>query len=420
MSDRLKDAFEDLIGQMEEPPAWEEITTHQLRPTSPARPARRWMAFAAGVAAVAALGVLGALLAGNGRLAAGTIPYVRMDWTQQVELRCEGMDIEDNGGFDSATIDIWGPTSDNVYRLDATAPDGTVERQIVEMGADNRPVRAWYSLPLIDSVDETVFRVTDCAETGPGGTSHYSMAQAPLFPMVLLHQEFIDLSTARAAQIEGPSDRREFLADGFDDQRPDEWRGQPVTVFSRNSSGVDELGSFTRREELWVDLDDLRAERHISETDSEVLGQLTVTKEVTERAEISPGDVSFDPDGLHEVFDRSEIEEQQQEPVTTTSITPTGQPLMEGAVEISVDDIPTPELSEAISPEEGDQLFRVPVDSFEALVRLRAGDRPHIYATSCDVLALVDLPDGWDGTCLERTVDDQRQTGTFPHGTTSE
>lgn len=418
MSDRLKEAFDDLIGQMEEPPAWEEITTHRLRPISPTRPARRWMAFAAGVAAVAAVGVLGALLAGEGRLAADTIPYVRIDWTQQVEMRCEGMDIEDNGGFDSATIDVWGPTSDNVYRLDATAPDGTVERQIMEMGADHRPVRAWYSLPLIDSVDETVFRVSDCAEAGPGGTSSYSMAQEPLFPMVLLHQEFIDLATARAAQIGSPSDLEELLADGFDDQRPGEWRGQPVTVFSRTSSGVDELGSFTRREELWVDLDNLRAERHIAETDSEVLGRLTVTKEVTERAEISPGDISFDPAGLHEIFDRSEI--QEQEPVTTTSITPMGQPLMKDAVEIRVEEIPTPELNEAISPEEGDQLFRVPVDGFEALVRLRAGHPPHIYATSCDVLILVDLPDGWDGTCLERTINGERQTGTFPHGTTSE
>lgn len=420
MSDRLKDAFEDLIEQMEEPPAWEEITTHQLRPASPTRPARRWMAFAAGVAAVAVIGLLSALLAGEGRLAADTIPYVRIDWTQEVELRCQGMDIEDNGGFDSATIDIWGPTSDNVYRLDATAPDGKVERQIVEIGADGRPIRAWYSLPLINSVDETVFRVADCSEAGPGGTSHYSMAQEPLFPMVLLHQEFIDLPNARAAQVESPSDLEEFLADGFDDQRAGEWRGQPVTVFSRNSSGVDELGSFTRREELWVDLDNLRAERHVSETDSEVLGRLTVTKEVTDRAEISPGDVSFDRDGLHEIFDRSEIEEQEQEAVTTTSITPMGQPLMEDAVEIRAEDIPTPELREVISPEEGDQLFRVPVDGFEALVRLRAGHRPHIYATSCDVLALVDLPDGWDGTCLERTITGERETGTFPYGTTSE
>ena len=106
--------------------------------------------------------------------------------------------------------------------------------------------------------------------------------------------------------------------------------------------------------------------------------------------------------------------------VTTTSITPMGHPLMGNAVEIRSTDIPTSDLREAMSPEEGDQLFRVPVDDFEVLVRLRAGNRPHMYATSCDVLAEVDLPDGWEGTCLERTVNGERETGKFPYGTTSE
>lgn len=81
-----------------------------------------------------------------------------------MEMSCQGMDIEDNGGFDSATIEMWGPTSDNLYRLDATAPDGTVERQILETDADGRPVRGWYFAPFIDSEEETVFRVTDCSE----------------------------------------------------------------------------------------------------------------------------------------------------------------------------------------------------------------------------------------------------------------
>ena len=93
---------------------------------------------------------------------------------------------------------------------------------------------------------------------------------------------------------------------------------------------------------------------------------------------------------------------------------------MGDAVSIDPGGIPTSELREAISPEVGDQLFSVPVDDFEVLVRLRAGNRPHMYATSCDLLAEVNLPDGWEGTCLERTVDGERETGTFPHGTTSE
>lgn len=420
MSNRLRNAFEDLIGRMEEPPSWEEITAPPLRPWQSDGPGRGWLPFAAAVAAVAVVGVIGVLLAGGERrLAAGTVPYVRIEWTQQVEMRCLGMGIEDNGGFDSATIEIWGPSPEGLHRLDATAPDGTVERQILEMAGD-LPIRVWYSLPLIASEEETVFRVTDCTESGPDGSSSYSVAQPPLFAMVLQHQEFIRLSAAWAPEVGTPSDLEEFLADGFDDHRRDEWRGQTVTVFSRNRSDVDELGSFARREELWVDLENRRAERHVIEVDSEVLGRQTVTREVVGREEVPSDNVSFDPAGLHDIFDRSQVADQGQKPVTITSIPPLEHPLMVDAVAIEPEDLPTPELREAISPEEGDQLFRVPVDDFEVLVRLRAGNLPHMYATSCDVLAEVDLPDGWEGTCLERTVNGERETGTFPHGTTSE
>lgn len=418
MSNRLKSAFEDLIGQMQEPPSWEEITAHPLRASKPARPDRGWLPFAAAVAAVAVIGVIGVLLAGGDRrLAAEMVPYVRIDWTQQVEMRCLGMDIEDNGGFDSATIEIWGPTPEGFHRLDATAPDGTVERQILEMAGD-RPIRAWYSLRLIDSERETVFRVTDCAETGPGGSSSFAMAQPPLFGVTHPYQELISFPDSWPT---GPTELADFLAQNYEDQRSDEWRGRPVAVFSDNHSGVDELGSFTRREELWVDLENRRAERHVIELESEVLGRQSITIEVAERADLPPGDVSFGTSGLHQVFDRSQIEGEGQESVaTTTSIPALEHPLMGDAVSIEPEDIPTPELREAISPEDGDQLFRVPVDDFEVLVRLRAGNRPHMYATSCDFLAEVNLPDGWEGTCLERTVNGERETGTFPHGTTSE
>lgn len=418
MSNRLKSAFEDLIGQMPEPPSWDEITAHPLRASKPARPDRGWLPFAAAAAAVAVIAVTGVLLAGGDRrLAAEMLPYVRIDWTQQVQMRCLGMDIEDNGGFDSATIEIWGPTPEGLHRLDATAPDGTVERQILEMAGD-RPIRAWYSLRLIDSQRETVFRVTDCAETGPGGSSSYSMAQPPLlFGLTNPYQGFVGFPDSWPT---GSAELAEFLAQNYEDQRSDEWRDRAVTVFSDNHSGVDELGSFTRREELWVDLENRRAERHVIEMDSEILGRQSITTEVVERADLPSGDVSFDTSGLHQVFDRSQIEGQGQESVATTSIPPLEHPLMGDAVSIDPGGIPTSELREAISPEVGDQLFSVPVDDFEVLVRLRAGNRPHMYATSCDLLAEVNLPDGWEGTCLERTVDGERETGTFPHGTTSE
>lgn len=420
MSDRLRDGFEDLIENMEAPPSWEEITAHRLRPTATRPPGRRWMALVGGVVAVAAIGLLAGLIGGEEARVAPTIPYVRIQWTQQVEMRCQGMEIEDNGGFDSATIEIWGPTSDNLYRLDATAPDGTLERQILELGPNNRPIRAWYSLPRIAGQEEAVFRVSACSEDAARSHSSYSMADPPLFPMTFLHEEFVRLPVARTAEGDSPSELDEFLTDRFDERRRDDWRGQTVTVYSRQRSGVNELGSFTETEELWVDLDERRAERHLSEGDSEVLGSLSLTREVIHRAAATTPEVSFDPSSLHLIFDRAEVDDEAREPVVTTSIPPMAQPLMDDAVEIEIPGIPTQQLREAISPQEGDQLFAVPVGEFQVLVRLRAGSRPHLYATACDVLALVDLPQGWDGTCLERTVNGERETGRFPYGITSE
>lgn len=107
-------------------------------------------------------------------------------------------------------------------------------------------------------------------------------------------------------------------------------------------------------------------------------------------------------------------------PVYTTPDNPNEGRLMAAAREIQAEDIFTQDLREAIAPEESDQLFAVPVDDFEVVARFRPGAQPHVYATSCDVLSLVDLPDRWNGTCLEKTVDGERVVGTFPYGTTSD
>lgn len=57
----------------------------------------------------------------------------------------------------------------------------------------------------------------------------------------------------------------------------------------------------------------------------------------------------------------------------------------------------------------------IPSDGHQILVRLRPGSSPHLYATSCDVLTGVDLPRGWEGTCLERTLNQQRVIGLFEY-----
>lgn len=67
-----------------------------------------------------------------------------------------------------------------------------------------------------------------------------------------------------------------------------------------------------------------------------------------------------------------------------------------------------------------DDWYSIPAGDFRAIVLIRAGESPHVYATSCDVLNSVDLPDGWEGTCLEMTVDGVRVKGTFGYDTTLE
>lgn len=60
-----------------------------------------------------------------------------------------------------------------------------------------------------------------------------------------------------------------------------------------------------------------------------------------------------------------------------------------------------------------DHWYSIPAGEFRAFVLDRTGEAPHVYATSCDVLNTVDLPDGWEGSCLEMTVDGVRVTGVF-------
>lgn len=89
--------------------------------------------------------------------------------------------------------------------------------------------------------------------------------------------------------------------------------------------------------------------------------------------------------------------------------------LMANAVEIAEKEIFIDELEAVIGAEVGDRIFRVPVADHEVLARVRPSRNPHLYATSCDVLAMVILPPGWQGTCLERTVDGQRIHAEFDY-----
>ena len=91
------------------------------------------------------------------------------------------------------------------------------------------------------------------------------------------------------------------------------------------------------------------------------------------------------------------------EPETPSESLPPGAdwaPMTSEGSEIGPGDIAIETLEEEIDPQPGDRLFLVPVNGGETIVRVRDGV-PHVFAESCQVLSGVDLPPGWDSSCLD-------------------
>ena len=285
MEDRIDGAFAALLEDMEAPPTWEELGAARVTHKS-ARTWRPVWALAAGFVAVVALGVSSLIWAGDN--AVTTIPYVKLHWSQEVEMRCEGMEIVDNGGFDEATIEIWGPNEDGVIRVDATAADGSIERMIGTLTETGRldDVRA-----TIDTFENSVFQVTECVMAEERVTRTWSWGEPPIFPDVgLFPSEFVGYP--------GSADLDALFSAQSHSQRVDSWRGTEVKVYIQVRSERDEFGLNQSREERWVDLDARRQERHVMESDTEELGSLTITIEVETRGEVAVGDGHFSTDGL--------------------------------------------------------------------------------------------------------------------------
>jgi hypothetical protein len=417
MSDRVSEAFDVLMSQMEEPPTWDDVTTPTATSVRPTRWGGPSVALIAAVATVLVVGAAALFYPFGDPIGSGSIPYVRLNWTQEVNMRCSGMETVDNGGFDSAVVEIWGPNDDDLYRIDATAPDGTVERLIVDLSDQPSGIGTWATYGVSTFAENTVFRVTECAIPDIG--QHYSFARSPIEGFGVFPIEFVELPGV--GDDGNPIDLESAMSANFDRVREDVWNGLPVVVFSRTSSVEDDLGTVVGVQTLWVDLNNRRAERHIIESQSELGGDLNTTIDVVERSNISESTVSFSTDALVQGSEPSSGPlSEDGNGVTTTSIAPTDHPLMKDADEIDAGDVPTQDLLTAIAPREGDRLYWISATENQVIVRLRLGEPAHLYATSCDVLIQVDLPNGWQGTCLERTLAGERQHGVFPYGTTSE
>ncbi len=408
MTERYRIAFDTLVDRTPEPPAWEEI------PRSSAVRDRRVIigprrAVLAALILVVSFGVVAWLVRGIGgaEAAAASVDLVELTWSQDVTLICEGGDIVDNNGFDDATIKIYGPSPDDFWRVEATAPDGSNVFFVYE-GGQIPALRSWQDPAPITTNSQWPFRDAECRYPTVG----FSMSKSPVQPIGNL------LTSFATTRITEPSGRETDLVASLNEHPSVTtseaiWRGLPVIVFTEERQSLDDLGrsrffSFER----WIDVEAGRVERQLRVEDQEGLGLVRSEFRVTARSSVAFDPALFDAEGMQIVMDTTGGDVEDAGPVAvTSSIPPLATPLMAGAESAELADLPGADLGEARI---GDRFYRVP-DTEAVFVRLRIGEPPLLFATSCSDLTAVDLPEGWTGLCGEREIDGETQTGKFSY-----
>lgn len=414
----FRDGFGHLLADMPEPPSWESVSARRI--SAPAR-ARAWSplkALAGGAAAVLLIGVvLVAIRGGTSPVAADVIDYVKIQWSDQNDLRCLGMDIREHAGADGAIIEIWGPTADNMVREDATTPDGATHTLIREVAPDRGfPVRAWASYQ-VGRDEESPFRITDCVEQREDGTSSYAMGQDPLAPFGGTFDLFLtDPDGPDMAQLIESLSGRASVSPGV-------WLDRPtINYLVEDTYIADDLGTQTNMREFWFDDQSGRLVRLVYWSDIEVLGTGTRIYELLETSTVALNDTIMNTSDLSLIHDMSEamIQLSEDDPSdVTTSIAPLGETLMSDAVEIDATQIPAALLS-AVAVEEGDQIYEVSVEGGPLIIRLRAANSAHMFALDCAALVSVELPAGWFGTCVELSTNGKTQSGLFSYAEADE
>ncbi|MEN8114987.1 MAG: hypothetical protein ABFS21_11445, partial [Actinomycetota bacterium] len=325
MDDQYQQGFERLLSDMSEPPEWEQVSTQRVA-VPPVRSQSHGLLVAAAAFAVTVVAVGAVVFAfrGDGEPVAtpaeATIDHIEVSWSQEVDLQCAGMKVYDNGGAAEARIDIWGPNADGLVRVDATAPNGTVEQFIMTHPFDRASGwKVWSPYERGFGDDETVFLIAGCADETASGSSTVLMSDPP----------FNQLGHAFIAFISTPT----VLADGspFDFEaglaldatvREDTWRGIPVKVFTRDTADVDDhMGASVSVDGVWFDPAARRLERMTSVSRQEATGTVTTTIEVVERDTVPADSVSFSTDGLTLTLDMPPVEPSSDEVQATTTTT---------------------------------------------------------------------------------------------------
>jgi DNA-directed RNA polymerase specialized sigma24 family protein len=159
--DRTKEAFRRITANTPDAPAFSDL---QERP--PRRRFKAWMAAAVAVPLVLIVAIALGIFDGGESAAPGTntIDYIKLEYSGSAQADCTEGEVIDNFGHLEATIEIWGPNSDDLTLVVATFPDGSMERTVIEGSVEN-PVRGWGRDPT-DYPDDTSLRVIGCETSG--------------------------------------------------------------------------------------------------------------------------------------------------------------------------------------------------------------------------------------------------------------
>jgi len=281
--DRFKEIFRRLTSETPNPPAFSDLETHRATPAAPIL-FKPWMA-AAGAAALVlvVVGAFGLLGGGGPDLAApdeSTIDYIKLEYSATVNPVCEGGEIIDNGGFDQATIEIWGPNSDDLTLIVATFPDGSKERTVIE-GALENPIRGWGRDPT-EYPHDTSFRVIGCEGTDSD--------ELPLLEGFNLP----DRGTIPPSWFLSPPGGEGTWSDVFGEAVATEFNGTSALLYELRNETDDAV----RAMDLYVTEDNKALLRHYTRTTYRGIGSAVTDVKVVEKSRVPADSVSFDTSGL--------------------------------------------------------------------------------------------------------------------------
>jgi hypothetical protein len=236
-----------------------------------------------------------------------SVGYVRATWKQELDVQCANPETIDNGGSDSAVIEIWGPTDEGRYRADMIAPNGRTETVIADVGDDGRVIESWgtYQLAYPPSADKsfndlTAFRIVDCVLSTANSRMSHTVSNGPYSPGRIPFAHLIPVGEQRAVDVV------ETLPVMATERRVDTWMGEQFDVFIIDPEPPPGITS-VQRSEFWVSQATGLVGRYLWSGQSNRTGSFEGAVEFVERGTRALDSVKFNPFGLEHVTDRFDL-----------------------------------------------------------------------------------------------------------------